>query len=337
MRQIGELSKTNGKFNSFILLLYFDWCFSISSRVLVECYTRQRAILGARYNRVEWSSISGLPAPADTCRRRIVSLKMIPTVRKAMMAVCNLLGTRYTKHLRLHADHGQSSHNDLWNTMAEESLERAVSDSKVYSWDDFEDPILSAAINDIMRRKNVVRSTSSKKSIETSSVRLKSSQFGRQQFAASADHDRINTSDVKSSVPATSSDNYTAEHIPENVLQTSDEVVPGKCINTRSLPNLKSATSARARPNRFNVRKKMQRPIMLKDFGSGERVQNSVGAAVAVELIKLVFLNSAVESEVSQVLVDALRRCKEADIFTAFRFLKDQALVVSSQNFCQYS
>ena len=244
-----------------------------------------------------------------------------------MMEVCNLLGTRYTKHLRLHADPGQSFHNDLWNTMAEESLERKVSDSKVYSWDDFEDPILSAAINDIMRRKNVVRSTSSKKSIDTSSIRLKSSQF-----AASADHDRIKAGDVKSSVPGTGTDYYTVEAIPENVLQASDEIVPGKCINTRYLPNMKSATSARARPNRFNVRKKMQRPTTLKDISSDEIIRKSAGVAMAVELIKLVFLNSAVESEVSQILVDALRRCKEADIFTAFRFLKDQALVVSSQN-----
>jgi hypothetical protein len=131
-------------------------------------------------------------------------------------------------------------------------------------------------------------------------------------------------------VPGTSGDHFIDKGIPENVLQASDEILRGNSMNTHSPVNTKVPATARARPNRFNARKKMQRPMTLRDVSSGEMIRKSAGVAMAVELIKLVFLNSAVESEVSQILVDALRRCQEADIFTGFRFLKDQALVVGS-------
>ena len=306
------------------LLLFF-------SRVLVACYTRQRAILGARYNRVEWNTIPGLPAPPKTCSRRSVVLKMIPAVRKAMMALSNLLATRYTKYLRFHAE-VQGLDNESGNSMGEENL-GVASASKVYAWDDFEDPSLNAAINHIIRCKIAARSTSLKKSADASSLNLRRSQFGQQRFPNIIDPHRFEASDVRLSIPVTGNNTCHDKGLRENVLQDSGDTLGGNLTNVYSVANTKSSVTARTRPNRFNVRKKMQRPIMLKDFGSGERVQNSMGAAVAIELIKLVFLNSAVESEVSQVLVDALRRCKEADVFMAFNFLKDQSMVVCFQIF----
>lgn len=235
-----------------------------------------------------------------------------------MMALSNLLATRYTKYLRSHAD-GQGSGNESYNSTGEENLQMGC---KVYAWDDFEDPSLSAAINHIIRCKNAARSTSLKKNLDISSLSLRSSQVGPQTFPNMTGLHRFETSDVSVSIPATDND------LGVSALQASDESIAGKLANAYTYASAKSSITARSRPNRFNVRKKMQRPIMLKEFGSDERVQNSIGAAMAVELIKLVFLNSAVESEVSQVLVDALRRCKEADVFTAFNFLKGQSMVV---------
>ncbi|KAI5056476.1 hypothetical protein GOP47_0028294 [Adiantum capillus-veneris] len=268
-------------------------------RVVLACYTRQRALLGARYNRVEWNTIPGLPAPPVTCRRRVAFLKMNPIVRKAIVALCNLLGTRYTKFLcsKAKAAQGASEHEDPLLCCND------------YGWDDFKDPILSAAVNDIILCKKAGRASSSKKTAESLSLDKRSLKVIGPIISDLSDNSRTAQSQNSGS-PCLQTDDY------------SNELVP----------SMRTAVSARARPNRKHLRKTLQKPLRLNHVTSTQLVRNSLGAAVAVELIKLVFLNSAAESQVSEILVHALRRCKENDIFTAFRFLKDQGMVASGES-----
>ncbi|MCO5578626.1 hypothetical protein L7F22_032470 [Adiantum nelumboides] len=268
-------------------------------RVVLACYTRQRALLGARYNRVEWNTIPGLPAPPVTCRRRIAFLKLNPIVRKAIVALCNLLGTRYTKFLCSKAKTAQGASEPENNLLCCDS----------YGWDDFKDPILSAAINDIILCKKAGRASSSKKTAETPSVDKRSLKV-----TGSSTSDLSNNNRLVQSQNSCNPCLQIEEHLNEIV------------------PSSRSAISARTRPNRTRLHKSLRRPLRLNHVSSTQLVQNSLGAAVAVELIKLVFLNSAAESQVSEVLVHALRRCKESDIFTAFRFLKDQGMVASGES-----
>lgn len=291
-------------------------------RIVLACYTRQRALLGARYNRVEWNTIPGLPAPPETCRRRIAFLKLVPTVRKAIMHLCNLLGTRYTKFLcsrklSAHALDDDTHKASNCGTVGGDSSANDSSSSS-FSWDDFKDPILSAALNDIILCKKAGRSSMSKKTTEPSSAEKKNFKAVRQ----------INNRPVEGEAKL-------AHANSNDVCLNSglaDESMTERSTHENVTLSIKNVSSAKARPNRSHLRKKLLRPARLKYISSADLVQNSLGAAIAVELIKLVFLNSAVESEVSEILIDALRRCKESDIFTAFRFLQDQGMVALGES-----
>eukprot|EP00250_Pteridium_aquilinum_P019555 c24476_g1_i2 orf=212-5611(-) len=296
-------------------------------RIVLACYTRQRALLGARHNRVEWSTIPGLPAPPEICRRRVAFLKLNPTVRKAIMALCNLLGTRYAKFLCLQTNVCTSDdgmHNNLDSEMSEGN---SSAHDPSFSWDDFKDPILSAAINDIILCKKAGRASSSKKMTEPSSEK-RASKAVRQSLSELPNSNRPVQGEAKlahSNISGPLNAGFAGKAMQAEYSISEKSTHENLALSTRN------TGSAKARPNRSNVRRSLQRPAGLKHVSSADLVQNSLGAAVAVELIKLVFLNSAVESEVSEILVDALRRCKESDIFTAFRFLKDQGMVASGE------
>lgn len=136
-------------------------------------YARQRAILGARSHRVDWNSISGLPALPVTCRRRMAMMRTDANVRKAMMRVCNILGERYARYLNeKHKNHDNAFPYDL-NTerhisdvnlggsvcqnMTSTTENALVSNVKGYHWDDFEDLDVKAAIEEVLQCKNMIK------------------------------------------------------------------------------------------------------------------------------------------------------------------------------------
>lgn len=112
-----------------------------SERQLVIQYARYRAALGPRYNRVDWSSISDLPAPPDTCRRRMGALNRNLNVRKAVMRLCNQLGDRYAKHLQ------KVRQKELVNYTGPSS----VSSFEEHYWDDFEDQNISVLVDEVLQ------------------------------------------------------------------------------------------------------------------------------------------------------------------------------------------
>ena len=112
-------------------------------------YIRMRAILGARYYRVAWNSLSDLPAPPNTCRRRMaILLKGNESIRRAVMCICNLLGKRYTRYLEKERI---SKKRRLLPQISESSNETSLdSDSEQFNWDDFEVPEIKSALDEVL-------------------------------------------------------------------------------------------------------------------------------------------------------------------------------------------
>lgn len=160
---------------------FFDYgCFFLTYvfchwfRILIRCYTRQRAILGARNQRVEWASIPSLPANPAACRRRIAQLKSDPAIRKALMGLCTILTARYIKQ-----PDDISSNSTTRKTNVESDVSEAViqpnsnkdtGDNQLdlaivnlheeLPWDSFDDISVATALNEVMQLRNIAKAIS---------------------------------------------------------------------------------------------------------------------------------------------------------------------------------
>ncbi|KAL6271856.1 hypothetical protein ACE6H2_028767 [Prunus campanulata] len=78
----------------------FSWT-EEADRQLVIQYARRCATLGAKYHhQISWASLPDLPAPPSTCKRRMSYLKNSNgKLRKSLMMLCNMLSKRYAKLL----------------------------------------------------------------------------------------------------------------------------------------------------------------------------------------------------------------------------------------------
>ncbi|XP_021860398.1 uncharacterized protein [Spinacia oleracea] len=127
----------------------FSWTEEADRHLLIQ-YARQRAIQGARRG-TDWASISDLPAPPTTCRRRVSVLKKDIKFRKSLMRLCNLLAKRYEQKL----DHEKNI------TISECGQE---SDSQGKHWDDFDDGIIKIALHEVLVQKQMMKLDSTKRS-----------------------------------------------------------------------------------------------------------------------------------------------------------------------------
>lgn len=321
----------------------FPWTDSLE-RSLITSYARYRASLGARFHRVDWVAIPGLPAPPETCRRRIASFKHEPSIRKALMNLCTLLGTRYVKHLQ-QLEREQALDNDsvgiskdLVKSLSEipcvGSQNDAAYPGKLYAqWDDFEEPNIAAAVDEVMRCKSMAKLSIVKRSGGSSSFVTKWSESVPSEKLSSkvpidngigsaygVQHEHsstVGTHNVYSSASACVEVNagYTGCMVAS---YSTDEHPPGRV----------NIGGGRTRANRRRIPKKVQKLLQNEDLSTEKLVHKSVAVANAVELIKLVFLNSSADTEVPKVLVDTLRHYNEFDVFAAFNFLRAHGLVV---------
>jgi general transcription factor 3C polypeptide 1 len=123
--------------------------FIIICRKLLMTYIRVCAVLGARYYRVPWKSISDLPAPPHTCLRRMaLLLKTNGKIRGAVMCLCNLLGERYIRYLEKERS---LKRRRLFPQISNRSQENSLdSDCEQFNWDDFEVPEIKSALNEVL-------------------------------------------------------------------------------------------------------------------------------------------------------------------------------------------
>ncbi|XP_057830258.2 uncharacterized protein LOC131041249 isoform X1 [Cryptomeria japonica] len=307
----------------------FPWTDSLE-RSLITSYARYRTPLGARFHRVDWVSVPGLPAPPETCRRRIASFKHEPTVRKALMHLCNLLTARYSKHL-------QQMDGDL--IVDDADIGNLEGPSQLYPlWDDFEEPSIAAAVDEVMRCKCMAKLSAVKKNgVSSTFVANWSESTPSDKFTS---NDSVNngsgpayvseypysSSEHASKVSSSSTCALADFGVPTSASSMSCVVVSGSAdTNPSGRINI---GGGRTRTNRRRLPKKVQKLLENEDFSTEKLVHKSVAVANAVELIKLVFLNSSTNTEVPQVLVNTLRQYSEFDVFAAFNFLRAHGLVV---------
>ncbi|XP_057247650.1 uncharacterized protein LOC104904960 isoform X2 [Beta vulgaris subsp. vulgaris] len=127
----------------------FTWT-EEADRLLLIQYARQRAKQGARRG-TDWASISDLPAPPSTCRRRVSVLKRDINFRKSLMRLCNLLTQRYAQQL----DHEN-------NLMTKECGQE--SDCQGQHWDDFDDSQIKLSLHEVLVQKQMMKLDSTKRS-----------------------------------------------------------------------------------------------------------------------------------------------------------------------------
>ncbi|KAL2516429.1 B-block binding subunit of TFIIIC [Forsythia ovata] len=142
----------------------FSWTEEADRQLVIE-YARYRAALGAKFHRVDWASISSLPAPPDSCRRRMALLNSYIPFRKAVMKLCNILAERYTKYLEQvqgkMLDHADSEMMDQDYAFEEENM--CSSASKFGTcWDSFDDNSIKLALDDVLQYKRLAKLDASK-------------------------------------------------------------------------------------------------------------------------------------------------------------------------------
>lgn len=139
----------------------FSFVGALCYRQLVMQYARHRAISGARFYRVDWTSLSDLPALPATCCRRMALLNSNCNIRRAVMRLCNLLGERYAMYLgrmRMIDEKEPVSQNSI---LAHESY--SESNLSQYFWDNFEDPDVKIAVDEVLRYKRLAKFESVKR------------------------------------------------------------------------------------------------------------------------------------------------------------------------------
>ncbi|KAK6148741.1 hypothetical protein DH2020_016266 [Rehmannia glutinosa] len=134
----------------------FSWTEEADRQLVIE-YSRQRAAQGAKFHRVDWASVPNLPAPPDTCKRRMAILNSYMPFRKAVMKLCNMLAERYSKHLEKFQDkmlnHGDSRKMVHDSALGEDSSYSPASMSG--EWANFDEDIVKVTLDDVLRYKRM--------------------------------------------------------------------------------------------------------------------------------------------------------------------------------------
>ncbi|KAJ9559703.1 hypothetical protein OSB04_004863 [Centaurea solstitialis] len=120
----------------------FAWTENTDRQLVIE-YVRNRAALGAKFHGTDWTLIQSLPAPPNTCRRRISTLNRNNQFRKAVMRLCNMLSVRYAKHLE------NSKNKPLGDHTNDRNIEE--------QWDDFDIKDIRIALDEVLQYKQVTK------------------------------------------------------------------------------------------------------------------------------------------------------------------------------------
>ncbi|PKU70118.1 hypothetical protein MA16_Dca020607 [Dendrobium catenatum] len=288
----------------------FSWT-DISDRKLVMQYAKHRAMLGARFARVEWSSLCDLPAQPDTCKRRMATLNQNSNIRRAVLRLCNLLGERYTRCLdnsrvmanqeSLKVDDYEKSYEGfkLHDTVLNEKscVNICNSNSQRYCWDDFEDADIKLALEEVFKYKRLAKKEDAK------------------------------------SVGCRPEEGWINNRLSRDLEFTSSE--PEKCSSSscgggvlhdvdKKNPVVYSA-AAQNRSNNYSSRGKV---LMFRGNNGLSQIYKSLSISNAIELIKVVFLSCSKSPRVQNLLARTLQKYPQGDIFAAFSYLREKNYLI---------
>uniref|UniRef100_A0A0D9VIM8 Uncharacterized protein n=1 Tax=Leersia perrieri TaxID=77586 RepID=A0A0D9VIM8_9ORYZ len=273
---------------------------------------RSRATLGAGSHRVDWNSLSDLPAPPAACRRRMAYLRKKVNIRPAVSRVCDLLGIQYARYLEkekrwklrgLPPEISNSGHDNC-----------ADSDSEQFDWDNFEDPEIKSALDEVLELIRV------EKMEQTRRVRPKNEKNNddndvTKEVPNGQEQPVMQGASASSATPA----------FPESGLREHSK------LYRRS--NIIHASQNMDIPGRFH-----EKAINLNKNETTKRdVCRSLAVANAIELLKLAFLSTSSGPEVQASLATTLQLYSETEIFTAFSFLREKNFMVTGDGTKPYT
>lgn len=130
-------------------------------RELVIEYARHQASLGAKFHRVDWGKLPNLPAPPDSCRRRMSALlRTSPQFCDSVMRLCNVLSQRYVHYLEKFQN---KTLNDEGHQAMQCDFFKLTSDFLSQEpWDNFDDANIKLALDDALRYKKIAKSATVK-------------------------------------------------------------------------------------------------------------------------------------------------------------------------------
>ncbi|XP_071676455.1 uncharacterized protein [Lolium perenne] len=261
---------------------------SESDRKLLMIYTRYRTTHGAKMSRVGWSSISDLPAPPTACCKRMLTLRAKANIRNAVNQICNILAIRYKMYL-------EKERISKVKALSNSSCKNfADSDSEQFNWDNFDDPEIRNALDEILEFIRVGKMGQPKR--------------------ISPENERNNDS------------NDMAEEIPtEQVMQcaTSRSTVVPQNVELCRRSIHASKNMAIPGRNHENTIKLNKAEITNRD------VCKSLAIANVLELLKVFFLSSPSGSKAHAGLTATFQLYSESEIFTALSFLREKNFVVA--------
>ncbi|CAA0814592.1 B-block binding subunit of TFIIIC [Striga hermonthica] len=150
--------QASAKFNMGHKKKKFLWT-EEADRLLVIEYARYRSALGAKYHRVDWASVPNLPAPPNTCKRRMSVLNSYMPFRKAVMKLCNMLAERYSKYLAQRHDKILDDGDFIKMTNDPSLVENRLKSSATVSeeWANFDEDVIKLVVNEILRHKRMAK------------------------------------------------------------------------------------------------------------------------------------------------------------------------------------
>jgi hypothetical protein len=210
-----------------------------------------------------------------------------------------------------------------------------------YRWDDLREPFLSAALDEVIRCRTAARANSSNRGkssrslnplatefsqMETSHLPDKSTDSGSNEFLGPSDEEV--TKNLEAIAAAGAGSPYMSALSRRTVTSLAqDDEDSAQRLNSQ-LPGRALAAAGPTRRVRKCTSERLQRSAGVEIVTNEQLVRNSIAAANAVELVKLILLNSGVEAPLSGILVEAVQHFKEAEIFTAVKYLRERGFLV---------
>ncbi|XP_050234261.1 uncharacterized protein LOC126682580 [Mercurialis annua] len=271
----------------------FIWTDTEDRQLLIQ-YTRHRAVLGSKVQRIDWNKIPDLPAPPKTCSKRVASLNRNIQFRRALMNFCTILSQRYAKHLQ----NSQSAYLDNSGCQVLVRCTAGVDKScdgventkeagfEEEQWDDFTDKNIKQAFEGVLLHKQLAKSQAFQ-GVESNFEELSN----------------LNTKLEPKLVSSNASNN--------NIYKDDSGMHKDHAQRSR----------------RYRLHQKFIKCLNGGTFVSTQ-VQKSLAVSNAVELLKLVFLSTPSTRQLQNHLAETLRRYSEHDVFAAFSYLREKKIMI---------
>ncbi|KAD3068691.1 hypothetical protein E3N88_36571 [Mikania micrantha] len=138
----------------------FSWTENKDRQLVIE-YVKHRAALGAKFHRVDWSSLLSLPASPETCRRRMTILNSNKQFRKSLMRLCNMLSVRYAAYLDASKN---KSLGDICRVVIKDHdlIDHTNDLNREERWDDFDNKDIQMVLDEVLKYKQVAKMKAAK-------------------------------------------------------------------------------------------------------------------------------------------------------------------------------